>query len=552
MTICELLPKPCRSCPDAGGCALPDGRFKCRNESATQTNKGPTMTIFDPSKLLNEAVISDAAPAVRRVWSPLQEAVYTALEVPSQHILLEAVAGSGKTTVELEGMRRSSGSSLYLAFNKDIAEDTRKKNPMGDVRTFNALGNAIWRECMPYADFDMKKNEKIIRNALGDGSPILKEFGYAIHRLIGIGKANGIGLGGQPSAIDFEEFADHYDLGIPAERLSEVANIALTCFMRSIRDLNVFDFDDQLYGPVKNGWQMPFYSNIFVDECQDLNPIQHIFLEKLVERGARLIAVGDRRQAIYGFRGALSNSMDLLKSRFGMLELPLSICYRCPQSVIREAQRLCPQITARPGAPEGAVFWQGIGPDGEETGEGDPQLFTAYNLAVCRNNAPLFSAVLRHVRAKRPCRVKTNFLEGFQSFIRGFKVSETSKLIDKLDVWYEKEKEAAEAKGFLGKLAALADKYTTCKLLAYEFQHVSEMLRCVEDLQKSGAGPVFSTIHKAKGLEAPHVYLIGPDLIPAKYAKSEEQIQQEMNLLYVAQTRAQETLTYGMPVMAKR
>jgi superfamily I DNA/RNA helicase len=53
----------------------------------------------------------------------------------------------------------------------------------------------------------------------------------------------------------------------------------------------------------------------------------------------RLIAVGDPSQAIYGFRGADATAMTDMQREFNMTVLPLSVSYRCSQSVVKEAQK---------------------------------------------------------------------------------------------------------------------------------------------------------------------------------------------------------------------
>lgn len=47
--------------------------------------------------------------------------------------------------------------------------------------------------------------------------------------------------------------------------------------------------------------------HLVVDELQDINPVQRALIELLVGESGRLTAVGDHRQAIYGFRGANVN-----------------------------------------------------------------------------------------------------------------------------------------------------------------------------------------------------------------------------------------------------
>jgi len=53
-----------------------------------------------------------------------------------------------------------------------------------------------------------------------------------------------------------------------------------------------------------------------------------------------------------------------------------------------------------------------------------------------------------------------------------------------------------------------------------------------------------ATVHKSKGMEAPTVYILDKHLMPSKYARQEWQMQQELNLQYVAITRSLDTLIF--------
>lgn len=471
-----------------------------------------------------------------RVWSSFQQDIFTAVKDPSINLLVQAVAGSGKTTTIVEAMQYAPGSSLFLAFNKAIALEISSRLYAGEARTLNSLGHRMWMQNLPGATLEVRKVSLILEQLIGKGTQIYKDHGYTISRLVGLAKNSALGINGLHTLtqMDFEDLCDAYQFDVPVESLSDVAQLALQAFRKSVEDLQTFDFDDQLYMPVYQGWKPSAYDNVFVDESQDLSPIQHLLLSLL---DSRVVAVGDRHQAIYGFRGALADSMDRLKYQFGMIELPLSISYRCAQEIIREAQAFCPSITAREGAPLGII-------NHPEWGSDDPQLFKD-SLIVCRNNAPLFRAILRHVRAKSPCRVLTNLLEGLQSFIRHFRAGTTTQLQEKLDRWYLKEREAAESRGSLGKIAGLEDKYETIRLLCDQYRTVEEILDVVKRLGQGTTGPTFATIHKAKGLEHDSVFILRPDLMPAKYALSPEARQQEANLTYVAITRAKRELSYG-------
>src|ERR1019366_3050324 len=79
-----------------------------------------------------------------------------------------------------------------------------------------------------------------------------------------------------------------------------------------------------------------------VDEVQDLNPVNHALLDKLVKQ--RLIAVGDPWQSIYGFRGAMQSGMATLAAKFATTPTNLSISFRCPRAVVEAARWRVPHF----------------------------------------------------------------------------------------------------------------------------------------------------------------------------------------------------------------
>lgn len=498
--------------------------------------------------LMKLSLPADAGP--RRVWSPQSEAIFSAVRETSDNIIVEAVAGSGKTTNLIQATNWTSSPTKYLAFARANALDLQTKLPDPKMaQTINSMGHGMWMRNVPGAQIDFDKVEKICARLLDREDQ--KKYGYLIRRIVGQAKAAGVGIDSPISAGSFDHFITNGDWDIDDKDVSRVAELCSRVFTTSAYETETFDFDDQVYGPVLHRWKFPRIATLLVDEAQDLNTIQHLFIEQLVAQGARLIAVGDRFQAIYAFRGALHNSLDLLQKQFNMLSLPLSVCYRCPQTVIQEAQTLVPQIQWRPGAPVGSLTYHREAiPSGEE--RRDPELFPENWLILCRNNAPLFSAVMRHVRARRPCRVLSNALEGLASFIKRMRASNTEDLMRKVEKWKEKEILAAEAKGMPWKAAAIEDKADTVMELSVSFHSVEEVLDLLRQLSEGKSGPMFATIHKAKGLEAPHTYLLRPDLLPGFWVEKPEDLQQEMNLKYVAVTRAQESFTYGLTLKEQR
>lgn len=284
--------------------------------------------------------------------SPYQLAIGDAVDSPSgPNILVEAVAGSGKTTTLLWLLDRIpqrkpnallSQSICFLAFNKNIAETLKSRCPSYvSCSTFHSLGLRALKTCSdidPTAsrrrDFvDSRKVPKLVWKRLDRDNPDTQ----AIIRLVGLLKS----LDHVAEAFDVASLIQHHELDFADPRAA--TSVALDVLEESNRNLDQIDFDDMLYLPVLLNATFSTQDWLLVDECQDLNSIQHEILARSAGPSTRIIAVGDRHQAIYGFRGASADSMEKLQSRFNMTELPLSISYRCPKAVVAEAQKALEQ-----------------------------------------------------------------------------------------------------------------------------------------------------------------------------------------------------------------
>lgn len=107
--------------------------------------------------------------------------------------------------------------------------------------------------------------------------------------------------------------------------------------------LELIDFDDMLLiayrvlddnKELKN-WMQTRFSHVFLDEAQDVNPIQIQLLEQLCEKVTQWVVIGDDDQAIYGFRAADPDFLiDFQKRSEGVNQVQLAINYRCPKSIL--------------------------------------------------------------------------------------------------------------------------------------------------------------------------------------------------------------------------
>jgi DNA helicase II / ATP-dependent DNA helicase PcrA len=106
----------------------------------------------------------------------------------------------------------------------------------------------------------------------------------------------------------------------------------------------------------------------------------------------------------------------------------------------------------------------------------------------------------------------------------------------------------------LESLAAIAEAYVTRAALleAIALDPLDLAARSVEGAVKDEAPLVLSTIHSAKGLEFDTVFVIDAldGVIPSRYAvKSQEELDEELRLLYVALTRAERRLFVVYPMV---
>lgn len=267
-----------------------------------------------------------------------QNNFYHALLNSEDNLQLVAAAGSGKTTtiVAACSMLPAGKSVKFLAFNKSIATELEERLPKTvSVKTFHSEGYSVLRRHFKCGRIDGDKTAKLL-------TVERSEFGLYISpvkRLVGYAKNNGL-----TAATPNDEFfalASHHQMDYGEADEDRTVALVKDVLAKSLDPTNVIDFDDMLWIPyVKN---LPFDRNnyVFIDEAQDTNLLQRELLRRMVADRpyGRLIAVGDPHQAIYGFRGADANAMGALRDEFQMKEMPLSVSYRCSQSVVSEAQK---------------------------------------------------------------------------------------------------------------------------------------------------------------------------------------------------------------------
>jgi len=469
--------------------------------------------------------------------SPFQQAIFDYIDNSSHSLIIEAVAGSGKTTTIVEAVSRlPSQDYIFLAFNKSIAEELKFRGVKAS--TFHAL-------CFAELNSRLSKRPKVdSRKVPGIFQAIATETEqeeyWEIPKLVSLGKNSALTT--DSSNEEWEDIIDSHELSFPS--VSHAVSLAERVLRISNARLDVIDFDDMLYIPWLKNFRIKSYATVFVDEAQDTNALQLALLQSIVDPfGGRLIAVGDERQAIYGFRGAGTGSMAAIEQRFGCTRLPLSISYRCSKAVVAQAKVLVPQIEASETAPEG---------NAAEVTSWALRHLKPGTAVICRVNKPLIKLAWRLVQAGQPIRyLGRDLVKGMKKLIEKHgKHVNMETLVVRLEAERDKEILQAEKKGKTSLIPGIEDRYGSILALAAELPHHATPADLVTAISRiftetDSGGVTLCTVHKSKGLEWGSVFILDRNhYMPHPRVREGWQLQQEINMLYVAITRAKQNLLF--------
>lgn len=507
----------------------------------------------------------------------------------SPNLIVAALAGTGKTFTIVEGIHVLRGTPdlaiipspqqeqiwkqigigetlsavCFAAFNVSIKEEMEKRLQgvsSCKVTTIHGMGFQAIRNAVGMTGETVKVNqyktddllEKIhddlsIRNI----RTLLPGYPKAVKRLVQLSKYK---LLSNPSDEELIRIAAHYDvdLGKNSHQIfNSVKDILLLAMQTNILYELGIDFDDMIWLPIVTDLPIKKYDLLMVDEGQDLNHCQQ---QLALRAGERIVLVGDKHQAIYGFAGAdtesIANMHDSLCNANGCKVLPLTVTRRCSHAVTEEAQKIVPEFEAHPSNSLGSVELAGLFSRAviEELQPND--------MILCRINAPLIKCAFLLISNGMPAEIIGRDIKGnLLNLIYMLKATDVDDLLVKLEQHEEKEVARIKRQKHYSESQVLAieDKCACLRIFCRYADSIHSVIDNIEKIfflsnksNKTGVRDVIrlSSIHRAKGLEAHNVYILHPELLPHPLAKSEWELQQEQNLKYVAITRAIDNLTW--------
>ncbi len=529
-------------------------------------NSNPTTALRAAASLagrnqLQSAVTDEAvtAGAMNMDWKPslYQEGIFDFIRSGKGNAVVEAVAGSGKTTTIIKGLDivPKDASVCFLAFNKHIAKEIKDRLQAMNithvhVSTIHSLGLSLIRKLPEFKGNRDGIDEDKVGGIMDEFWPVKKEAGVSdamrkhnrmlrnvMRKVVSLAKATLIDVEDGNAIINmFERYGFQVDDSTPMiiEKLPYI-------MQKCLENVETVDYDDMIWLPiVHKRLRLHFdkFYYIFVDEAQDLNNSQIEFIKLCSYPESRIVCVGDRKQSLYGFRGADIEAIPRLIRELDATVLPLSISYRCPRSHVEMAKQIVPQIEASENAIEGVVadikykdFLQKVEP-------GD--------MVICRMNAPLVKPAFECIKAGKKAIIRgADIGKRLVNFIERFQAETLSQLEIMMNQYVELEYNRLLDKGKELQAETLVDEVDTIRVVASNckqvFELVEKMLMLFSD---SNVGVVFSSVHRAKGLEAERVFLLKREAMPHNKAKQDWELVQEDNCLYVALTRSKRELYF--------
>jgi hypothetical protein len=448
-----------------------------------------------------------------------------------RNLVIEAGAGTGKTTtLKMLGAARPGRKGVYVAYNKAIAQDAKTSFPAGvqcataHSLAYGAVGRQFSRRLggprvparetarilgitgpLRVADDMVLAPERTARLVMETVSLFCRSADRVItgHH---VPRKPGIDSPGCMSALRDE---------LP--RLARKAWDDLTSTEGQLRfDHDVYLKMWQLSGPKLAA------DYVLLDEAQDANPVIAAIVES--QSHAQLIAVGDRCQAIYGWRGAV----DAMSTFPADVRLPLAQSFRFGPAVAGEANKWLEILGS-------ALRLRGSGEVRSAV-----STLAAPGAVLCRTNARAMTEAISAMSAGR----KAAITGGGREILALAEAAVTLKAgagchhpeLFAFTTW-------GELRDYAENDPAGSDLAVFVKLIDdHGPEVIMDAVRCLSD--ERYASLVISTAHKAKGREWDTVQIAG-DFREPKPGEAEKPgviPPAEAMLAYVAVTRARHVL----------
>ena len=462
-------------------------------------------------------------------YTPTSEQVDIIAHEPTEDLLVEAGAGTGKTTT-LKAYARKwiERRAIYIVFNRAMAEASKGQFPR-NVEVMTAHSYAYRSRGMQ--KYRSRIVPKIRRNHVRDMNLMLDHPHLPRERMVAA-VTDAIANFCNDSAAALEP--RHCGLGtmptnIANDLITKIIGPAVGEFLYYEKGNLPITHDIYLKRTQLEGGMTGNFEYIMVDEAQDLSPVLLSLLDKT---DLPTIYIGDRFQSIYAFRGAI----DAL-SQIEAKKLNLTQSWRFGEDVAEVANFILSRVTRPPE-------WKLRGRPGHETQvipyNGNAP---ARSLLLSRTNSRLFEGLVNlsgtttfHVFGGFES--ISNQVSSALALSRGDRSNVRDPLIMAYNSWEEMVGDADDSDPEIKRLVKIISDYGS------QIPSILARLNTLYRPHMHDADIVMSTAHKAKGLESNCVVVLDdfntPNELREQYEMREldpTSYNPELHLLYVALTR---------------
>ena len=495
-----------------------------------------------------------------------QSKFFDFIEHGSGNAVIKASAGSAKTSTIENCLKYipEDKKVLFIAFNvsvrDEIQKDVARDRAITKITTFHGLGYTFVLNNLDHKpeiyEYKYKKfiNDHIDQLTSFKETKSLKalrtQYIRNINRLVEYARYYCV-MKPKDIANLTNIYSDIVLIRDEAEVVSEVLKWGQN-------ETSIIDYTDMIWLPYVLNMESKAikFDYVFVDEAQDVTVAEEKLVEKVKGRGCRFVAVGDENQRINVWCGASKAAMDNFKNAPNTKLFKLSTSFRIPKIGERLVHENFPdiEIHSAENAIEGAIRY-----------DVSPSTIGERSMVLCRNLAPLLKSMLSVMRMNKTCYLKgwENELELFQNIVKEYKSTYIDRkmlttdgffpqlyktMFQKIDLLVEHHGLSYDEALVNDSILDFYDKILSLDVLSEGLSTTEELMEKLNIIfskdNDTKDAIIFSTVHKAKGLEADNVFIVRPSLMPNPYAHADWEVEAERNLQYVAYTRFKQTLNF--------
>lgn len=235
-------------------------------------------------------------PNIKRNWSDFQKNIFKDIAKSTDHTVVIARAGCGKTSTIVEGFKYipRGKKTLMVAFNKSIATELKERAASYiDVMTLHSLGFRAVKQAFGEVTLDNDKSRLLTASIIGDDYD-LWELNQSICKCVSLCKGF---LFDTPAKI--EELIEKFGIEMFELKPEQFIQHVIKVLSLAKAQKKVIDFDDMIWFPFVYRLNVGKFDVVFVDEAQDLNAAQIVMVMSAIKNGGRIIAVGDPHQCVH-------------------------------------------------------------------------------------------------------------------------------------------------------------------------------------------------------------------------------------------------------------